>query len=57
MLIAKKPLKNRTNGKKNKGSKQRVLLQIIYSPATWLIDFYQSFIYGFIDDENEETLK
>ena len=56
MLIAKKPLKNRTNGKKNKGRKQRVLLQIIYSPATWLIDFYQSFIYGFIDDEIEETL-
>ena len=44
MLIAKKPLKNENNGKNNKGHKQRISLQVIYLPVTWLID-YLSFIY------------
>ena len=42
--------------KKNKGHKQRALLQIIYLPVTWLI-ICHSFIYSFLVDENEETLK
>ena len=53
MLIARKPLKNGSDGKK--GHKQ-FSVKFIYQSHGWLI-FYHSFIYGFIDDENEETLK
>ena len=42
MSIAKKPLTKENIEDKSKGYKQRVFLQIIYLPVTWLIDYLSS---------------
>ena len=43
-------------GKKVKVT-NKVFLETIYLQVTWLVDIYHSFIYDFIDNKNEETLK
>ena len=52
-----KTSKERTNETKVKVTNKEFSFKwFIYQPPGWLI-IYHSFIYGFIDDENEETLK